>query len=89
MKTVWTIPAPSREERKFGNHPTQKPVALVRRCLEASCGRDSLVLDPFMGVGTTGVACVSTQNRFIGIELDSEYVRVARERLGLSHVDVF
>ena len=89
MKTVWTIPAPSRVEKKFGKHPTQKPVALVRRCLDASCGRDSLVLAPFMGVGTTGVACVSTQNRFIGIELDTEYVRVARERIGLSDVEVF
>ncbi len=51
MKTVWTMSAPGSDEKKFGKHPTQKPVALVERCLLASTNKGDLVLDPFVGGG--------------------------------------
>lgn len=81
MKTVWRFPAPSKAEKTHGKHPTQKPVALVQRCILASTSEGDLVLDPFCGSGTTGIACIQTRRRFIGIELSEEYVRIAEKRI--------
>jgi site-specific DNA-methyltransferase (adenine-specific) len=62
-------------------HPNEKPVSLVRRFIELHTRPGDLVLDPFMGSGTTGVACVQTGRRFIGIELDPVYFAVAERRI--------
>ena len=63
-------------------HPTQKPVELMRWCLEtARIGLGKTVLDPYMGSGTTGVACVTTGRRFIGIEIDPDYFEIACRRI--------
>jgi site-specific DNA-methyltransferase (adenine-specific) len=56
LDPIWTLSAPSTGEKSFGKHPTQKPVALVERCLLASTNEGDLVLDPFLGNGTTAVA---------------------------------
>ncbi|APB33459.1 DNA methylase N-4/N-6 [Gloeomargarita lithophora Alchichica-D10] len=56
MKNVWRISAPGKDEKLYGKHPTQKPVALVARCLRASTNPGDLVFDPFAGSATTGVA---------------------------------
>jgi len=61
------------------NHPTEKPVALVAELLSVSAG--TVVLDPFMGSGTTGVACVQLGRKFIGIEIDEGYFNIACERI--------
>jgi site-specific DNA-methyltransferase (adenine-specific) len=81
MKTVWTMPAPGKAEKLLGKHPTQKPVALVERCLLASTQEGALVLDPFMGAGTTAVACLRQRRHFVGIELDTHFASVAKKRL--------
>jgi len=81
MKTVWRLYPPAREEKSFGKHPTQKPVALIERCLEAATREGDTVLDPFMGSGTTGVACVGLGRQFVGIEQDQQWVDVAKSRL--------
>jgi len=81
MKTVWTMTAPKNGEKAFGKHPTQKPVALVERCLLASTKKDDLILDPFMGVGTTAAAAFKIQRHFVGIELDEVHVKAAARRL--------
>jgi DNA modification methylase len=60
-------------------HPTQKPVAIMEWCLSFVTG--STILDPFMGSGTTGVACVKTGRKFIGIELDPAYCEIAKQRI--------
>ncbi len=70
MKTVWRIPPPPSSEKKFGRHPTQKPLLLVDRCLKASTHKGDIVLDPFMGSGTTAVAALRLGRRFIGSERD-------------------
>ena len=62
-------------------HPTEKPVDLMKFYIENSTNFGDIVLDPFMGSGSTGVACVETGRSFIGIELDSEYFEIAKERL--------
>ena len=62
-------------------HPTQKPVSILKKLVELSCNEDDVVLDPFMGSGSTGVACQNTNRRFIGIEKDKKYFKVACERI--------
>lgn len=62
-------------------HPTQKPLDVLKPLIEYSCPPGGTVLDPFMGSGSTGVAALQLGRRFIGIELDPEYVALARERL--------
>jgi site-specific DNA-methyltransferase (adenine-specific) len=80
MKTVWRIAAPGRDEKTFGKHPTQKPVALVERCLLASTNEGDRVLDPFLGGGTTAVTCSRWYRLFIGIELDVTHLQLAARR---------
>jgi len=63
-------------------HPSQKPVELMRWCLEtARIGLGKVVLDPYMGSGSTGVACLTTGRKFIGIEIDPEYFEIACRRI--------
>jgi site-specific DNA-methyltransferase (adenine-specific) len=81
MKSVWRIAAPRTEEKKFGKHPTQKPVALVERCILASTREGDLILDPFLGGGTTAVAALGTKRRCVGLELEEANLRVASKRV--------
>ena len=62
-------------------HPTQKPVALLEYLIKTYTNEDDLVLDFTMGSGSTGVACLNTFRKFIGIELDENYFNIAKERL--------
>lgn len=63
-------------------HPTQKPVVLMEWCMErAGCAADALVLDPFMGSGSTGVAAVRSGRRFIGCEIEPAYFEIACRRI--------
>jgi len=82
MKNVWRMPAPGAGEKRHGRHPTQKPLALIERCLAASTLPGQLVLDPFAGSGSTGVAALSIGRAFVGSELDPDYARLAAGRLG-------
>ena len=62
-------------------HPTEKPVALMKWILEKYTHEGDTILDPFMGSGTTGVACVQTGRNFIGIEIDPTYFAIAERRI--------
>jgi site-specific DNA-methyltransferase (adenine-specific) len=84
MRDVWEIPVPPRSEKLHGRHPTQKPLRLMRRIVSASTNPGGLVLDPFSGSGSTGVACVELGRSFIGIELDETYLRLAAVRLDMA-----
>ena len=64
-----------------GLHPTQKPVALLEYLIKTYTDEGDLVLDFTMGSGSTGVACLNTNRRFIGIELDKEYFEIAKDRI--------
>ncbi len=81
MKTVWTFTAPGREQKTFGKHPTQKPLALIERCLLAATPENALVLDPFLGSGTTAIACLRQHRHCVGIELDPAFIQLAIERI--------
>jgi site-specific DNA-methyltransferase (adenine-specific) len=80
MKTVWTMTSPKNGEKAFGKHPTQKPVALVERCILASTNEGGMVLDPFLGGGTTAIACIRLNRQFVGIETEPSYLLIAINR---------
>jgi len=65
----------------FYNHPSQKPIKLIRKLIEKYTHEGDTILDPFMGSGTTGVACVQTGRNFIGIEIDPTYFAIAERRI--------
>jgi len=82
MRSVWSITTPKKDEKLHGKHPTQKPLDLLKRIVLASTNENDIVLDPFCGSGTTGLACKHLKNRsFIGIEIDKDYCEVAKSRL--------
>ena len=62
-------------------HPTQKPTDLLEFLIKNSSKENSLILDGFMGSGTTGIACINTNRNFIGIELDENYFNIANKRI--------
>ena len=63
------------------SHPTEKPVDLMQIFIENSSAAGDLILDPFMGTGSTGIACMNTGRRFIGMELDLGYFEIAQKRI--------
>jgi len=81
MRDLWTIPTPGRQEKQHGYHPTQKPLRLLERIVRASSCRGDVVLDPFCGSGTTGVAALLHGRRFIGVEQEPRYIELSRRRL--------
>lgn len=62
-------------------HISQKPLEFVEKLIMNSSKKGQLILDPFMGSGTTGVACVNTNRNFIGIEMDENYFNIATKRI--------
>lgn len=77
-----TYPHASRV--RHTDHPTEKPLEMIRRIVRVSSHPGDLVLDPFMGSGTTAAACVETGRRFVGFETSGEYVRMAEARIAAS-----
>ncbi len=78
---VWTLTGPKAAEKAHGRHPTQKPLALLERVVQASSREGALVLDPFCGSGTTGVAALKLSRRFLGFDSSAEYLRLAAARM--------
>lgn len=81
MQSLWSITAPKTEEKIFGKHPTQKPVALLERIVLASSKEHDIILDPFTGSSTTGVAAYRLGRYFIGIDNNLEYLNLSVKRL--------
>jgi len=67
--------------KEFRFHPTQKPLELMKWCLTNYSQENQIILDPFLGSGTTAVACQELHRNFIGIEISPEYCKIAEERL--------
>ncbi len=77
---VWTDIDFYKEERY---HPTQKPIDLIKRLIIASSNENDLVIDPFLGAGSSGIASLNLNRKFIGIELDKKYYKISKERIAL------
>lgn len=80
MLSLWSIKSPGQEEKKYGKHPTQKPLELLNRIILASTMHGDIVLDSFSGSSTTGIAAFREGRQFIGIELEEEYLKTSLKR---------
>lgn len=81
MQSLWAITPPKNVEKKFGKHPTQKPLELLDRIIVAASNEGDLVFDPFLGSGTTAIASINNKRRFIGIDNNIEYLNLAIARV--------
>lgn len=79
-EAVWAISTPSPKEKKFGKHPTQKPLELLKRIVLASTKEGDMVLDPFTGSSTTGLAACLYKRKFIGIDTEKKYIDLSIKR---------
>ena len=80
MRSVWAIGTPRPIEKKFGKHPTQKPEDLLKRIALASTNKGDLIVDPFTGSSTTGIAAYLTGRNFIGIDTDRKFLELSIKR---------
>lgn len=81
MRSVWSIPTPTPSEKEFGKHPTQKPLALLRRIVQASTKPGDIIFDPFNGGGTTGIAATQIGDRkYIGCDISEEFINLTIQR---------
>ena len=80
MKDVWTTSLTKPSEKKQGKHPTQKPLEILNRIILASTKENDLILDPFCGSSTTGIAAVKLNRRYIGIDNEKEYLDLSIRR---------
>lgn len=82
MKDVWQGALTPKREKGNGKHPTQKPTYLLERIIMASTNENDMVLDAFNGSGTSGVVAKQLGRRYIGIELEEDYLEISKKRLG-------
>jgi len=80
MRSVWAIGTPKNGEKKFGKHPTQKPLGLLNRIITASTREGDIVLDPFAGSSTTGLAATKSGRKFIGVDNNRDYLELSKKR---------
>lgn len=75
------VPKVRQSKEDFNFHPTLKPVELMQHLVKLTTFEGQIVLDPFMGSGSTGLACIELKRKFVGYELDKEYFKIAETRL--------
>lgn len=80
-KDLWSVSRLHREHPERADHPTQKPLEIIERMVKASCPPGGIVLDPFMGSGTTAVAAQRCGRNFVGFELNPDYCALIEKRL--------
>ena len=80
-KKKYYVTTTNKEDKKKYNHPTIKPLNIIKNLIQNSSKENEIVLDCFMGSGTTGVACKELNRDFIGIEIDKKYFDIAKERI--------
>ena len=81
MRSVWSMGTPKPSEKKFGKHPTQKPLDLLKRIVLASTNKGDIILDPFTGSSTTGIAAVMHDRKFVGIDMEKNFLELSKKRL--------
>ncbi|MDP2425356.1 MAG: site-specific DNA-methyltransferase [bacterium] len=81
MDDVWTLPAVQKFEKNFGYHPTQKPEYLLERIIMASSNEGDIILDPFLGSGTTCYVAKKLKRSYVGIEKEQKYYFIAKNRI--------
>lgn len=80
MTDVWRMPAIGKWEKSCGKHPTQKPLGVLARIIQASTRPNAWVLDPFSGSATTGIAANLLNRRYLGLEIETNFLEMSRAR---------
>ena len=80
MTDVWRLPAIARWEKSCGKHPTQKPLGVLTRLIQASTKPGAWILDPFSGSSTTGIAANLLGRRYLGLEIEEEFLSMSKAR---------
>ena len=80
MRSVWSVNTPRNSEKQHGKHPTQKPIDLLERIILASTNEGDVVLDPFAGSSTTGIAAFSHKRKFVGFDKERKYLELSKKR---------
>jgi site-specific DNA-methyltransferase (adenine-specific) len=81
MRSIWHIPLTSPYEKLQGKHPTQKPIELLRRIILSSSKKGDIIVDPFNGSGTTGVVAHKLGRKYIGIDMNKDYLDLTVKRI--------
>lgn len=80
MRSVWSMGTPKPSEKVHGKHPTQKPIDLLKRVVLSSTNKGDVILDPFTGSSTTGLAATINNRKFIGIDMDKKFLDLSIKR---------
>lgn len=80
MRDVWNLPSIAKWEKSCGKHPTQKPLCVLSRIIQASTKEEAWILDPFTGSSTTGIAANLLGRRFLGIDINDEFLQISKAR---------
>ena len=80
MTDVWQLPAIGRWEKSCGKHPTQKPLGVLARLIQASTKPGAWILDPFSGSATTGIAANLLGRKYLGLEIEDEFLSMSKAR---------
>lgn len=80
-KDLWSVSRIHKQAPERENHPTQKPLEIIDRMVLASSPENGLVLDPFMGSGTTAISCMRNKRNFVGFEINSSYCEMIEQRI--------
>tara|TARA_B100000579_G_scaffold142073_1_gene115366 strand:+ start:1988 stop:2755 length:768 start_codon:yes stop_codon:yes gene_type:complete len=81
MRNLFDIPNTKASEKKFGKHPTQKPIEVIDNLVVALTNENDTIIDPFLGSGTTAVVAKQNNRNYIAVEIEEKYIKIAKERL--------
>jgi len=80
-KDLWSNSRIHAQDPERENHPTQKPLEIIERMVKASCPKNGVVFDPFMGTGTTAIACLANDRQYVGFEINKDYYKIIINRI--------
>lgn len=80
-KDVWSNSRLHKQDPEREEHPTQKPLAIIDRMVKVSCPIGGIVLDPFMGSGTTAISCIRNGRKYVGFEINQDYYKIIKNRI--------
>ncbi len=80
-KDLWSVSRIHAQDPEREKHPTQKPLEIIERMVKASCPQNGIVCDPFMGTGTTAIACLANNRQYVGFEINKDYYKVIMNRI--------
>ncbi len=81
MRNMWDIPSTPTSEKRHGKHPSQKPIKLINRLVVGASNKGDIIIDPFMGSGTLPIVAQMTDRKFIGVDNNKEYCKLALKRI--------